>query len=114
MASMIINSLTRSLPIRYSFATLSLLFLLWSSVPVIAQPATETASPSEVSQSIQPYLNRAIERVTEFKLDNGMKFIVMENHDAPVVSFVTYADVGGVDEPDGKTGVAHFFRTFSV
>ncbi len=106
---MVINSFTRSRPIRSSFATLSLLFLLWSSVPVIAQPIN--TSPTLVaSQSIQPYLNRAIERVTEFKLDNGMKFIVMENHDAPVVSLVTYADVGGVDEPDGKTGVAHFLE----
>ncbi|XTZ19366.1 MAG: M16 family metallopeptidase, partial [cyanobacterium endosymbiont of Rhopalodia fuxianensis] len=61
-------------------------------------------------QSITPYLNRAIKQITEFKLDNGMKFIVMENHDAPVVSFVTYADVGAVDEPDGKTGVAHFLE----
>jgi predicted Zn-dependent peptidase len=66
-----------------------------------------TASPS---QSIQPYLDREIARVTEFRLDNGMKFIVMENHEAPVVSFVTYADVGGADEPDGKTGVAHFLE----
>ncbi|EAZ93879.1 protease [Crocosphaera chwakensis CCY0110] len=55
-------------------------------------------------------MNRAIERVTEFTLDNGMKFIIMENHDAPVVSFVTYADVGGANEPDGKTGVAHFLE----
>ncbi len=62
------------------------------------------------SSSIQPYLNRVIEEVSEFTLDNGMKFIVLENHEAPVVSFVTYADVGGVDEPDGKTGVAHFLE----
>ncbi|MGK7881500.1 MAG: M16 family metallopeptidase, partial [Crocosphaera sp.] len=40
----------------------------------------------------------------------GMKFIIKENHDAPVVSFVNYADVGGTDEPDGKTGVAHFLE----
>jgi predicted Zn-dependent peptidase len=26
------------------------------------------------------------------------------------VSFLTYADVGGADEPDGKTGVAHFLE----
>ncbi|NEO00363.1 MAG: insulinase family protein, partial [Moorea sp. SIO3I7] len=65
------------------------------------------ASPST---SIQPYLDRVIERVTEFTLDNGMKFIVLENHEAPVVSLLTYADVGGVDEPDGKTGVAHFLE----
>ena len=62
------------------------------------------------SSSIQPYLNRVIKQVHEFRLDNGMKFIVLENHEAPVVSFVTYADVGGVDEPDGKTGVAHFLE----
>ncbi|GBF78636.1 M16 family metallopeptidase [Aphanothece sacrum] len=67
-------------------------------------------SKAAPSSSITPYLNRAIERITQFQLDNGMKFIVMENHDAPVVSFVTYADVGGVDEPDGKTGVAHFLE----
>ncbi|WP_044105814.1 M16 family metallopeptidase [cyanobacterium endosymbiont of Epithemia turgida] len=107
---MVINSSTRSLPMRYSFATLSLLFLLWSSVPVIAQPLSNNSSTPIANQSITPYLNRAIEQITEFKLDNGMKFIVMENHDAPVVSFVTYADVGGVDEPDGKTGVAHFLE----
>ena len=61
-------------------------------------------------QSIEPYLERAKSRVTEFQLDNGLTFIVMENHEAPVISFVTYADVGGVDEPDGKTGVAHFLE----
>ena len=63
-----------------------------------------------VVESIQPYLNRVIERVQEFSLKNGMKFIVLEDHQAPVISFVTYADVGGVDEPEGKTGVAHFLE----
>ena len=60
--------------------------------------------------SIQPYINRVMGQITEFTLDNGLKFIVLENHDAPVVSFVTYANVGGVDEPDGQTGVAHFLE----
>lgn len=59
---------------------------------------------------IQPYLDRAIEKVTEFTLDNGLRFIVFERHEAPVISFATYADVGGADEPDGKTGVAHFLE----
>lgn len=62
------------------------------------------------AMSIQPYLDRVEAQVQEFTLDNGLKFIVLENHDAPVVSFVTYADVGGVDEPEGKTGVAHFLE----
>ena len=65
---------------------------------------------AEEGSSLQPYISRFLDRVTEFRLDNGMKFIVIENHEAPVVSFVTYADVGGVDEPDGQTGVAHFLE----
>lgn len=60
--------------------------------------------------SIQPYLDRVIANVTEFRLDNGLKFIVLERHQAPVVSFLTYADVGGANEPDGQTGVAHFLE----
>jgi len=65
---------------------------------------------AEEEISLQPYISHFLDRVTEFRLDNGMKFIVIENHEAPVVSFVTYADVGGVDEPDGQTGVAHFLE----
>lgn len=87
----------------------SLILFLWTNFPLIAQ-ANTTIQAANTSNSIQPYLNRAINRVTEFKLDNGMKFIVMENRDAPVVSFFTYADVGGANEPDGKTGVAHFLE----
>ncbi|MEA5578150.1 pitrilysin family protein [Anabaena sp. UHCC 0451] len=64
--------------------------------------------PSQTS--IQPYLDRVIKELTEFRLDNGLKFIVLERHQAPVVSFLTYADVGGIDEPDGQTGVAHFLE----
>lgn len=50
------------------------------------------------------------QNVTEFTLDNGLTFIVVENHDAPVVSVLTYADVGSVDEVKGITGLAHVFE----
>ena len=82
--------------------------LAWGILPAVALARTET--PTATSESIQPYLDRVIERVSEFRLDNGIKFIVLERHQAPVVSFLTYADVGGADEPDGKTGVAHFLE----
>ncbi len=49
-------------------------------------------------------------RVTEFTLDNGMHFIVLERHDAPVVSFHAHVDVGGVNDPGGQTGMAHMFE----
>ncbi|PIU45590.1 MAG: peptidase M16, partial [Ignavibacteriales bacterium CG07_land_8_20_14_0_80_59_12] len=43
-------------------------------------------------------------------LANGMKFIVLERHDAPVVSFHTYADVGSAQEVDGITGISHILE----
>ncbi len=49
-------------------------------------------------------------RITEFTLDNGLKFLVLERHEAPVVSFHIYADVGAVDEVKGITGMAHLFE----
>ena len=45
--------------------------------------------------------------VKEHTLENGMKFIVLERHQAPVVSFVILANVGAVDDPKGYTGLAH-------
>ncbi|MBD2493094.1 insulinase family protein [Nostoc sp. FACHB-280] len=93
--------------------------LVSGSLPEMAVAQTQTASPPPRTvqpskppekSSIQPYLDRVVKQLTKFQLDNGMKFIVLERHQAPVVSFLTYADVGGVDEPDGKTGVAHFLE----
>jgi predicted Zn-dependent peptidase len=49
-------------------------------------------------------------KVTEFTLANGMHFIVLERHEAPVVSFHTYVNVGSVDDPGGLTGLAHMFE----
>ena len=49
-------------------------------------------------------------RVTEFTLANGLHFIVLERHDAPVVSFHSYVNAGSVDDPGGETGIAHMFE----
>jgi predicted Zn-dependent peptidase len=49
-------------------------------------------------------------KVTEFTLPNGLHFIVVERHEAPVVSFHTYVNAGSVDDPSGATGIAHMFE----
>lgn len=49
-------------------------------------------------------------KVTEFTIPNGMHFIVVERHDAPVVSFNSYVNAGAVDDPSGETGIAHMFE----
>ncbi|MGZ5495579.1 MAG: M16 family metallopeptidase, partial [Candidatus Aminicenantales bacterium] len=43
-------------------------------------------------------------------LPNGMKFIVLERHDVPVVSFHVYADVGSANESYGITGISHILE----
>ncbi|MEB3355231.1 MAG: pitrilysin family protein [Synechococcales bacterium] len=92
-------------------SVLLVISLLWAAAPTTA--LAQSISPSEdaaADQSIQPYIDRALERVTEFTLDNGIKFIVMERHQAPVVSFMTYVNVGAAEEADGKTGAAHYLE----
>ncbi len=86
------------------------LVLLWSGIPIKMAFAQSEPLNQVATSLIQPYLDRVIKQVTEFRLDNGLKFIVLERHKAPIVSFLTYADVGGANEPDGKTGVAHFLE----
>jgi predicted Zn-dependent peptidase len=49
-------------------------------------------------------------KVTEFTLPNGLRFLLIERHEAPVVSFHTYVNVGSVDDPSGETGIAHMFE----
>jgi predicted Zn-dependent peptidase len=49
-------------------------------------------------------------KVTEFTIANGLHFILVERHEAPVVSFHTYVNAGSVDDPAGSTGVAHMLE----
>src|SRR5580693_7552369 len=58
------------------------------------------------AQSLQEFEKK----VTDFTLPNGMRFLIIERHEAPVVSFHTYANVGSVDDPSGEAGIAHMFE----
>ncbi|MBI3786941.1 MAG: insulinase family protein [Ignavibacteriales bacterium] len=54
---------------------------------------------------------KAIEsQVVEHTLKNGLTFLILPRHSAPVVSFHTYANVGSVNESRGITGLAHIFE----
>lgn len=49
----------------------------------------------------------ALADTQEFKLDNGMRVIVQEDHRSPVVVAQVWYRAGSMDEINGKTGVAH-------
>jgi len=50
------------------------------------------------------------QQIREHVLSNGMKFIILERHEAPVFSGHIYVNVGGTDEVIGNTGIAHIFE----
>ena len=82
-------------------------FMTRFSTPIrtilLALAATLTVPAQETFQQVQS-------RITEFTLANGMKFIVLERHQAPVASFYTYVDAGSAQEKSGLTGLAHMFE----
>jgi zinc protease len=45
--------------------------------------------------------------IQEYKLSNGLKIIVQEDHRSPVVVSQVWYRAGSIDEVNGKTGVAH-------
>ena len=50
------------------------------------------------------------DRVIEHKLANGMTILMVERHQAPVVSINMTFGVGGVNEQVGQTGLAHLYE----
>jgi len=75
-------------------------------LPLALSVATLFPARNLPAQDLQAFQKR----VTEFTLPNGMHFIVLERHEAPVVSFHTYVNAGSVDDPKGLTGLAHMFE----
>jgi len=56
------------------------------------------------------YCQQLEDNVTEFDLDNGMKFIVYERHVAPVFFAAVVFNVGSINESDGITGISHLLE----
>lgn len=53
------------------------------------------------------YFTNALAEVHEFKLENGLKVIMKENHRAPIVVSQVWYKTGSSYEQEGKTGLAH-------
>ncbi len=50
------------------------------------------------------------DRVHEFSLSNGMKFLLYERGEAPIFSAYIRFRVGGIEEEPGQSGLAHFME----
>ncbi len=49
-------------------------------------------------------------RVKRIVLDNGLKVLLLKRGEAPVFSAIIQFKVGGIEEKEGETGLAHFFE----
>lgn len=49
-------------------------------------------------------------KVHRYRLKNGLKVLILEDHSAPTVAYHTWFKVGSSDETMGKTGLAHLFE----
>lgn len=63
-----------------------------------------------ITQSFATAQANPANRVSEFKLANGLVVVVVPDTRAPVVTHMVYFRVGSADEPPGVSGIAHFLE----
>jgi len=80
---------------------------LFSSVLVFAQEAAPPPVAAE-KQSL-PEIH-AVGAAKTFTLSNGLQVVVLPDHRAPVVTQMIWYRAGSADEPQGRTGIAHFLE----
>ena len=49
-------------------------------------------------------------QVANFTLSNGLDVVVIPDHRAPVVTHMIWYRNGAADDPQGKSGIAHFLE----
>lgn len=77
-----------------------------SAAPI---PASRPASGGAASKESDP--SEAFkQKVTEFRLSNGMLFLLIRRPNVPTFAAYIRVRAGGVDEPTGYTGLAHIFE----
>ena len=55
-------------------------------------------------------VDAADQKITEFTLENGMRVVLAPDFRSPVVVHMVWYKAGAVDEPEGKTGIAHMLE----
>ena len=69
----------------------------------------QSDSPAPVKPPVSGPTRQAIPH-RAFKLANGLRVILQEDHHSPFVTVCVVYQVGAFDETKGKSGLAHFFE----
>lgn len=65
---------------------------------------------SDLAQLLCRHSPRPGVAISSYRLDNGLKLLVWEDHLAPVAAFYTWFAVGSGHETEGRSGMAHLFE----
>jgi predicted Zn-dependent peptidase len=80
----------------------------------IALAAQAAPAPQGAHAARPPAPHTGLEKlerqVEEFTLPNGLRFLLVERHEAPVFSFQTVVNAGSADNQVGTTGLAHMME----
>ena len=83
--------------------------LAWGAKPPAAS-AKAPASSKVSGATVATGLENLERQVRDFKISNGLTFIVVERHQAPVFSFETVVGAGSANDQIGTTGLAHMME----
>ena len=80
-----------------------------------SNPGNAAAKPSQAAETDRsansPHETKSYEiAFKEFKLKNGLRVLLAEDHSAPTYSICVTYNVGSRDERPGRTGFAHLFE----
>ncbi len=92
-------------PIRTT-AALAAALALAGLRPAAAQQEQPQDYPTEPPPAMEA-ADVSFPSVARDTLENGLRLVVVENHEQPVVSVRLYVPAGEIADPDGKTGVAN-------
>ncbi|MBI1826207.1 MAG: insulinase family protein [Planctomycetes bacterium] len=71
------------------------------ALSAVLWPASLVHADATPSKGVQPRVET---------LDNGLKLILVERHEQPIVSACVIYDVGSVNDPRNESGIAHLFE----
>src|SRR5918997_662279 len=86
-------------------ATLLAVMLVAPALPALAQKGKNGGGGAPRAGRVLPPIN-----ISEFRLPNGLRVILHEDHSTPIVAVNVWYHVGSKNEVPGRTGFAHLFE----
>src|SRR4051812_44918555 len=89
----ILSRLSIAMPLRLQWLRAALLFV--AAIPAALAAPALTVPPLDFRERV---------------LGNGLRVVTLEDHSSPTVSVQLWYEVGGKDDPIGRSGFAHLFE----